>query len=80
MAADDIVTDPLTWLLPNGLLFMQADWQTTLLNYTSRVETPLPNITIAQKTYPASYVLPPRLARTPADRAMAVVERLLCFR
>ncbi|KAM0748117.1 DUF1929-domain-containing protein [Meredithblackwellia eburnea MCA 4105] len=45
---------PLTWLLPNGLLFMQADWQTTLLNYTSNAETRLPNITHAQKTYPAS--------------------------
>lgn len=33
---------------------MQADWQTTLLNYTSGEETRLPNITIAQKTYPAS--------------------------
>jgi hypothetical protein len=45
---------PLTWLLPNGLIFMQANWQTTLLNYTTNVETPLPNITHAQKTYPAS--------------------------
>lgn len=45
---------PLTWLLPNGLLFMQANWQTTLINYTSGVETALPNITHAQKTYPAS--------------------------
>lgn len=47
-------TDPLTWLLKNGQIFMQADWQTTLLNYTSGEETRLPNITIAQKTYPAS--------------------------
>lgn len=45
---------PLTWLLPSGLIFMQADWQTTLLNYTSQVETALPNITHAQRTYPAS--------------------------
>ncbi|KAL8291595.1 hypothetical protein RQP46_001853 [Phenoliferia psychrophenolica] len=45
---------PLTWLLPSGLIFMQANWQTTLLNYTSNVETRLPNITHAQKTYPAS--------------------------
>lgn len=33
---------------------MQASWQTTLLNYTSHVETPLPNIIHAQRTYPAS--------------------------
>ncbi|SGY97902.1 BQ5605_C035g11431 [Microbotryum silenes-dioicae] len=45
---------PLSWLLPNGLVFMQADWQTQLLNYTSGDETALPNITIAQKTYPSS--------------------------
>jgi hypothetical protein len=45
---------PLTWLLPNGLIFMQANWQTTLLNYTTAAESRLPNITRAQKTYPAS--------------------------
>ncbi|KAL8283502.1 hypothetical protein RQP46_005605 [Phenoliferia psychrophenolica] len=45
---------PLTWLLPSGLIFMQANWQTTLFNYTSAVETRLPNITHAQKTYPAT--------------------------
>ena len=45
---------PLTWLLPNGLLFMQANWQTTLLNYTTNEETALPNITRAQRTYPSS--------------------------
>ncbi len=45
---------PLTWLLPNGLIFMQANWQTTTLNYSSNVEVALPNITHAQKTYPAS--------------------------
>ncbi|KAM0746295.1 glyoxal oxidase [Meredithblackwellia eburnea MCA 4105] len=45
---------PLTWLLSNGLIFMQADWQTTLVNYTSNVEKRLPNITHAQRTYPAS--------------------------
>lgn len=46
--------DPLTWLLSTGQIFMQANWQTTLLNYTSGVETRLPNIPVAQKTYPAS--------------------------
>lgn len=33
---------------------MQANWQTTLLNYHTNVETRLPNITHAQKTYPAT--------------------------
>lgn len=33
---------------------MQASWMTTLLNYQSGVETRLPNITRAQRTYPAS--------------------------
>ena len=46
--------DPLTWLLPSGLIFMQANWQTTLFNYTTAEETRLPNITKAQKTYPAT--------------------------
>lgn len=46
--------DPLTWLLPNGLLFVQADWQTTLLDYHKNRETRLPNITHAQRTYPSN--------------------------
>lgn len=33
---------------------MQAGWATTLLNYTSLEEQRLPNITHAQRTYPAS--------------------------
>lgn len=33
---------------------MQANWQTTLFNYTTAEETRLPNITKAQKTYPAT--------------------------
>ncbi|GAA5975977.1 hypothetical protein JCM21900_005509 [Sporobolomyces salmonicolor] len=45
---------PLTWLLPNGMLFMQANWQTTLVNLTTHKETRLPNITHAQRTYPSS--------------------------
>lgn len=39
---------PLSWLLPNGLVFMQAGWQATLLNYTTGAETALPNIPAAQ--------------------------------
>lgn len=46
--------DPLTWLLPSGLLFLQASWMTTLMNYTTAAETRLPNMTHAQRTYPGS--------------------------
>ncbi|GAA5944057.1 hypothetical protein JCM10213_008985 [Rhodosporidiobolus nylandii] len=45
---------PLTWLLPNGLIFVQADWQTTNIDLETGVETRLPNVTHAQRTYPAS--------------------------
>ncbi|GAA5839666.1 hypothetical protein JCM9279_005134 [Rhodotorula babjevae] len=40
---------PLAWLLSDGRLFMQA----TLLDYDSNVETRLPNMTHAQRPYPA---------------------------
>ncbi|KAI5475839.1 hypothetical protein MNV49_000803 [Pseudohyphozyma bogoriensis] len=45
---------PLTWLLPSGQLFMQASWSATLLDLDTNGETRLPNITHAQRTYPAS--------------------------
>lgn len=45
---------PLTWLLPSGLLLMQSNWQTVLLNYHTQVETPLDDIPDAVRTYPAS--------------------------
>ncbi|BGP20435.1 hypothetical protein JCM10213_001557 [Rhodosporidiobolus nylandii] len=44
---------PLTWLLSDGRLFLQAGWQTTLLDYENNIETRLPNITHAQRPYPA---------------------------
>ncbi|GAA5833635.1 hypothetical protein JCM11251_003189 [Rhodosporidiobolus azoricus] len=44
---------PLTWLLSNGQIFLQAGWQSTLLDYENNVETRLPNITHAQRPYPA---------------------------
>lgn len=40
--------------MPDGRLFMNAAWETTLLNYTSNEEARLPNITHAQRTYPSS--------------------------
>ncbi|SCZ96458.1 BZ3500_MvSof-1268-A1-R1_Chr8-2g10206 [Microbotryum saponariae] len=45
---------PLSFLLSNGLIFMQASWKAQLLNHSSGAETPLSDILFAQKTYPAS--------------------------
>ncbi|GJN94121.1 hypothetical protein Rhopal_007195-T1 [Rhodotorula paludigena] len=44
---------PLTWLMSDGRLFVQAGWQTTMLDYENNVEERLPNITHAQRPYPA---------------------------
>ncbi|CAA7261864.1 unnamed protein product [Cyclocybe aegerita] len=63
---------PLTWLLPSGLLLVQSNWATVLLNYTSNVETPLDNIPDAVRVYPASagtLMLP----LTPANNYTATV-------
>ncbi|KAF8299615.1 hypothetical protein DL93DRAFT_2102923 [Clavulina sp. PMI_390] len=45
---------PLTWLMPSGNLFIQANWATKLLNLVTGKETPLPNVPHAVRTYPAS--------------------------
>jgi len=45
---------PLTWLLPSGKIFLQATWSTTLLDYRTKVETPLDDMPDAIRTYPAS--------------------------
>ncbi|GAA5962707.1 hypothetical protein JCM3765_006173 [Sporobolomyces pararoseus] len=61
---------PLTWLLSNGLLFMQAGWTSTLYDYNQNLETRLPNITHAQRPYPAGAgslmlpMLPPDYSQT----------------
>jgi hypothetical protein len=44
----------LTWLMPSGLLFMQANLSTILLNYTSQVTFKLPDMPYAPRVYPAS--------------------------
>ncbi|GFZ49322.1 hypothetical protein JCM24511_07442 [Saitozyma sp. JCM 24511] len=44
----------LTWLMPSGLLFMQANKQTILLNHTDQTTTNLPTMPIATRVYPAS--------------------------
>jgi hypothetical protein len=44
----------LTWLMPSGLLFMQANRSTILLNYTSQATVNLPDMPYAARVYPAS--------------------------
>ncbi|BGP52027.1 hypothetical protein JCM10450v2_007998 [Rhodotorula kratochvilovae] len=44
---------PLTWLMSDGRIFLQAGWHTTLLDYENNLEERLPNITHAQRPYPA---------------------------
>ncbi|KAG5641947.1 hypothetical protein DXG03_003936 [Asterophora parasitica] len=45
---------PLTWLLPSGKILLQSNWQTSLLDYRKKSETPLDDIPDAVRTYPAS--------------------------
>ena len=45
---------PLTWLLPSGKLFMQANWGTSILDYKNQKEYQLPDMIGAVRTYPAS--------------------------
>lgn len=45
---------PLTWLLPSGKVFIQANWGTTLLDYKAQKEYALPDMPHAVRTYPAS--------------------------
>ncbi|GAA5992539.1 hypothetical protein JCM5350_008272 [Sporobolomyces pararoseus] len=61
---------PLTWLLSDNRLFMQAGWMSTLYDYNENLETRLPNITHAQRPYPAGAgslmlpMLPPDYSQT----------------
>ncbi|WVQ82615.1 hypothetical protein IAT38_004746 [Cryptococcus sp. DSM 104549] len=45
---------PLTWLLPNGQLFMQAAYKTILYDMDTKIETPLEDMPYAVRVYPAS--------------------------
>ncbi|EKM54635.1 uncharacterized protein PHACADRAFT_123913 [Phanerochaete carnosa HHB-10118-sp] len=45
---------PLTWLLPSGRLFMQANFGTAILDYKVEQEYQLPDMPHAVRTYPAS--------------------------
>ncbi|EKM74650.1 hypothetical protein AGABI1DRAFT_116791 [Agaricus bisporus var. burnettii JB137-S8] len=63
---------PLTWLLPSGLLLVQSNWATVLLNYTSHKEIPLDNIPDAVRVYPASAGTT-MLPLTPANNYTATI-------
>ncbi|KXN90309.1 Galactose oxidase [Leucoagaricus sp. SymC.cos] len=63
---------PLTFLLPSGRLFVQANWAAILLDYTVGKEVPLDPMPDAVRTYPASagtVVLP----MTPANNWTATI-------
>ena len=45
---------PIMWLLPSGRLFMQANWDTVLLDYRTNTEYKLSDMPHAVRTYPAS--------------------------
>lgn len=45
---------PFVFLLPSGLLFVQSNWASALLNYTSNEQTDLPDMIDAVRVYPGS--------------------------
>ncbi|KAL7409814.1 glyoxal oxidase N-terminus-domain-containing protein [Mrakia frigida] len=44
----------LTWLLPSGVLFIQTNWATAILDYKNNQQYDLPDVPLAVRTYPAS--------------------------
>jgi hypothetical protein len=45
---------PLTWLLPSGNLLIQSNWKAVVFDYLNKVQSNLPDIPAAVRTYPAS--------------------------
>ena len=45
---------PLTWLMPSGKLFMQANRKTMMYDWRNRTTTDLPDMPFAARVYPAS--------------------------
>lgn len=45
---------PLTWLLPSGNLFIQAERQAEIFDYKKAIEYPIANIPHSVRVYPAS--------------------------
>lgn len=43
---------PLTWLLPNGKLFLQAGYKTILYDMDAKTETPLTDMPYSLRVYP----------------------------
>lgn len=63
---------PITFLLPNGLLFMQLNWATVLLDYNTNAITNLDDVPNAVRTYPASAGTA-MLPLTPANNYTATI-------
>ncbi|GAA5992270.1 hypothetical protein JCM11641_002728 [Rhodosporidiobolus odoratus] len=63
---------PLTWLLPSGNIFIQANWGTEIFDYKNNVEYPLADIPHAVRTYPGSAATA-MMPLTPANNWTATV-------
>ncbi|WWD18903.1 hypothetical protein CI109_103359 [Kwoniella shandongensis] len=62
----------LTWLMPNGQLFMQANRKTILYDYNTKQTTNLPDMPHATRVYPASAATA-MLPLTPANNYSATL-------
>ena len=62
----------LTWLMPDGRLFMQASLSTILYDWTTRTTTNLPAMPYATRVYPASGATA-MLPLTPANNYTATI-------
>ncbi|GAA6008277.1 uncharacterized protein JCM10292_004115, partial [Rhodotorula paludigena] len=63
---------PLTWLLPSGNIFVQANWGTEIFDYKNNVEYPLADIPHAVRTYPGSAATA-MMPLTPANNYTATI-------
>ena len=63
---------PLTWLMPSGKLFMQANRSSILYDYNTLVTTDLPAMPYAVRVYPASAATA-MLPLTPANNYTATI-------
>ncbi|ORY35349.1 glyoxal oxidase N-terminus-domain-containing protein [Naematelia encephala] len=63
---------PLTWLMPSGKLFMQANLSTILYDYNTTEVTNLPDMPFSTRVYPASAATA-MLPLTPANNYTATI-------
>jgi hypothetical protein len=63
---------PLTWLLPSGNLFINANLGTEIFDYKNNVEYPLADVPHAVRTYPGSAATA-MLPLTPANNWTATL-------